>query len=132
MTRQLSAWFPVALATLFIFSLSSQPYTTLFKDVPEASQYLFQRYLQYPAHLVVYGALTLLWIRALRSHPLTMPGVRRTALVSVLVTAVLEELVQFYTPTRTFALRDLLMDGAGGALAVAVSHRIFPVNSRKS
>jgi VanZ family protein len=117
--------------TLAIFSLSSRPYTAYFAELEGPSHRLFQTYLQYPAHLAEYAVLALFWLRALHRHG--MGGRRLTwmTLGAIALTALIDESIQGFVPTRSFALRDLLMDSLGGLLAVVVSHRTFSVLSEE-
>jgi VanZ family protein len=119
-------WLPVTLMTLLIFWLSSRPYTAYFAEVEGASHRLFQRYLQYPAHLVEYATLALLWTWALSAHVADRKHAAWLALGAVIVTALVDESIQRLVPTRSFALRDLLMDSAGGVVAAATSRWIVP------
>jgi VanZ family protein len=47
-------------------------------------------------------------------------------LVAVFFTALLDESVQQFVPTRSFALRDLVTDGIGGFVAVAIARWFYP------
>lgn len=126
---RLARWLPVILMTLLIFWLSSRPYTTYFAELEGQSYRLFQKYLQYPAHLVEYAVLGLLWMWPLSSlsrH--TANGTRAAWLMlsAIVVTALLDESIQWCVPTRHFAIRDLFMDSVGGMMAMVASRWIFP------
>jgi VanZ family protein len=123
----LSDWLPVILVTLLIFWLSSRPYTAYFAELESPSHQLFQKYLQYPAHLLEYAVLGLLWMWPLSRR---IPNGKRAAwltLGAVMVTALLDESIQWFVPTRHFALQDLLMDLAGGAMATMAFRWILPI-----
>jgi len=119
-------WVPVVVWTLAIFGLSARPYTAYFRDLESPGYRLLDRYLQYPLHLAEYAVLAGLWVRALRPGPLTGRGVACLTLAATLVTALVDESIQSLVPTRSFALRDLLMDATGSLLGVAVARWIFP------
>jgi VanZ family protein len=117
--------------TLLIFWLSSRPYTAYFADLEAQSYRLFRNYLQYPAHLAEYAILGLLWMWPLSRHAASRTQAAGLMLSAVVVTAVLDESIQWYTPTRHFALRDLCMDSAGGIVAMVASAWIFPTVARR-
>jgi VanZ family protein len=124
-------WLPVILMTLLIFWLSSRPYTAYFAELEGSSHRLFQRYLQYPAHLVEYAILALLWTWALSGHVADRKRVAWLAFGAVVVTALVDESIQRLVPTRSFALRDLLMDSAGGVVAAVTSRWIVPETGQR-
>ena len=125
-------WLPVILMTLLIFWLSSRPYTAYFAEPEGASYRLFQRYLQYPAHLSEYAVLTLLWIWTLSGHVASRKRAAWLAFGVVLVSALVDESIQRFVPTRNFALRDLLVDSAGGVVAVMAFRLMLPAIGRGS
>lgn len=120
-----SRWLPVVLWTLAIFSLSARPYTAYFRDLESPTYRLLDLYLQYPLHLAEYGVLAVLWVRALLPGPLTARGTAWLALSATLATALVDESIQSLVPTRSFALRDLVMDALGGVLGTAVGRRVL-------
>lgn len=128
----LASWLPVIVLTLVIFVLSSRPYTTYFSELEGSSHRLFRQYLQYPAHLVEYAVLALLWMRALLRHCGRRRRVAWLTLGAVVFTALVDESIQRFVPTRSFALRDLCMDSAGGLVAFALSGWIFPLTGKRS
>jgi VanZ family protein len=129
---RLARWVPVILMTLLIFWLSSRQYTAYFTDLEGPSYRLFQRYLQYPAHLVEYAVLALLWMWALSGHITQRPRVACLALGAIVITALLDESVQGLVPTRHFALRDLAIDAAGGVVAMTASRWVVPTVGEES
>jgi VanZ family protein len=117
--------------TVLIFWLSSRQYSAYFADLNGQPYRLFQTYLQYPAHLGEYAILGLLWM-----WPLSRQRIKRTPAAglmvgAILVTAVLDESIQWYTPTRHFAAMDLCMDLAGGLVAMSASPWIFPTVAQR-
>lgn len=123
---RLARWLPVILMTLLIFWLSSRQYTACFANLEGQSYQLFQKYLQYPAHLSEYAVLGLLWMWPLSRRAAHRTQAARLMLGAILVTALLDESIQWYTPTRHFAFRDLCVDSAGGLVAMVASQWIFP------
>lgn len=101
---QLNRWFPgLALDTAACTQLS-----TVLLD------------LRKPAHLLEYAVLALLIYRA---AIMLTPGSRRRNLVLAIVccglVGALDEFHQSFDPTRTGAVRDVLVDALGGALGLA-------------
>ena len=129
---RLARWVPAILLTLVIFWLSSRPYTTYFAELEGPSHRLFQTYLQYPAHLVEYALLALLWMWPLSRSLANRTRAARFALGAVVVTALLDEAIQWYVPTRHFALRDLIIDCAGGVGGLIAIRWIIPAAGRES
>jgi VanZ like family len=130
--RKSMRWLPVILMTLLIFWLSSRPYTAYFAEPEGASYRLFQRYLQYPAHLSEYAVLALLWIWTLSGHVASRKRAAWLAFGVVLVTALVDESIQRFVPTRSFALRDLIMDSTGGLVAAATCRWIVPETGQRN
>ena len=130
--KWLSDWLPVILMTLLIFWLSSRPYTAYFAELEGPSYRLFQKYLQYPAHLLEYAILGLLWMWPLSRHRAHAKRAAWLTLAAIMVTALLDESIQWFVPTRHFALRDLLMDSAGGVVATMAFRWIVPAGSQGS
>jgi VanZ family protein len=74
--------------------------------------------LQYPYHLTVFLVLAMLLLRSVTRFG--MPT-RRAVLVTMLATAtvsVASELLQLWTPTRTPAAADVVLDLAGAAIGI--------------
>jgi VanZ family protein len=72
-----------------------------------------------------YTVLAFLWIRALSSQSITRQRLARWTVGVIFLTALIDESIQYFVPTRTFAFCDLCMDVAGGALAVTVFRKNF-------
>jgi VanZ family protein len=107
--------------TLQIFYFSSLPRGS-YPKVDD--QHLDTSYLQYVYHFGQYFCLALLLYRAklhsalpakTAEHIRQMP--KRT-LVIIAVVALVDELIQIPVPTRTFTLRDVMADVAGGGFAL--------------
>jgi VanZ family protein len=128
--KSLSEWLPVILLTLLIFWLSSRPYTAYFAELEGSSHQLFRKYLQYPAHLLEYAVLGLLWIWPLSRHVANSRRAAWLTLGAVMITALLDESIQWFVPTRHFAFRDLLIDSAGGVAATMAYRWMFPATGR--
>jgi VanZ family protein len=85
-----------------------------------------REWLQYPYHFGAYFILALLFRRCF--SPLT--GVRRDwrpaalSLMGCAAVSVASELIQFYVPTRTPAVRDIAVDQSGAMLGLTLM-RIF-------
>ena len=52
-------------------------------------------------------------------------------LSAILVTALLDESIQWCTPTRHFAFRDLCMDSVGGIVAMVAAQWIIPTADQR-
>jgi hypothetical protein len=130
--KWLSDWLPVILVTLLIFWFSSRPYTAYFAELEGPSYRLFQTYLQYPAHLIEYTVLALLWMWPLSKHTAHRMRAAWLTFGAVVITALLDESIQWCVPTRHFALRDLFMDSAGGVVATVASRWILPAVGQRS
>ena len=106
--RQL--WIPPALLAGIIFVLSS------ISQVPGAG-YVSDKL----AHLVVFGALCFLTLRATHggTRPLT-PGPAAAAFFLVLLWGVLDEVHQSFVAGRDASAWDVVADALGAALAVLV------------
>jgi VanZ family protein len=129
---RLARWLPVILMTLLIFWFSSRPYTAYFAELEGPSHRLFQKYLQYPAHLVEYAILAFLWMWPLSRHTADRKRAAGLTVGAVVVTALLDESIQWCVPTRHFALGDLVVDSAGGVLATVASRWIVPTFGQAS
>ena len=112
------SWLAVLLYTLLIFFLSSQQYTDYFRNLEDRSYWLFEHYLQYPTHATEYAVLAVLWLRALRQPRMARANLAKFTLVAVVLTALVDESIQYFVPTRSFAVQDLCMDTLGGMFIV--------------
>jgi len=104
-------WLPVLLWMGVIFCLSAQPRTAL----PVAPVRPLDNPLKKLGHVVEYGLLAVLLLRAMRG---SWPGrpARRHAVLAFLLSllyAVSDEFHQFFTPTRNPRPLDLFLDSLG-------------------
>jgi VanZ family protein len=108
--RGFRLWLPPALLAGVIFVLSS------ISQLP-GSAYVSDKLL----HLLVFGALCLLTLRATHGgpHPLA-PAPAAVAFSLVLLWGVLDEVHQSFVPGRDASARDVVADALGAALAVLV------------
>jgi VanZ family protein len=106
---QLSRWFP----GLALDSAACTQLSTVLLD------------LRKPAHLLEYAVLALLVYRA---ATMLAPGSRRRSLAAAIVccglVGALDEFHQSFDPTRTGAVRDVLVDVLGGALGLACAAEV--------
>ncbi|RUS42650.1 VanZ family protein [Cohnella sp. AR92] len=74
------------------------------------------------AHLFVYGVLAAASALVLRSYRLRNPAIAALSLLVALIVALLDEWNQRFSPARTPAYQDVLVDLAGAALSLAVCY----------
>ncbi len=117
-------WGPPACWMALIFWLSSQPEPGALSPVRFETEDL-------AAHLLLYIVLgSLLW-RATRSGNQRPPGVRPAcwALGIGWAYGIFDEVHQAFVPTRTPQLQDVMIDGVGTAVGIALAFAVF---SRRS
>ncbi len=95
-----------------IFYLSAQP------DLPHAPEPWLDMVVKKTGHAALYGVLALLYLGALRGDGHPFDRVRLLAFGLAVLYAVTDEVHQSFVPGRTPSLWDVLIDGAGAALAV--------------
>jgi VanZ family protein len=117
--------------TLLIFWLSSRQYTAYFADLEGRSYRFFQHYLQYPVHAAEYAILGFLWLWPLSRSRASRAQAAALMFGAILVTALLDESIQWFTPTRHFALSDLGMDAVGGLVAMMACLWLFPTVAQR-
>jgi VanZ like family len=122
---------PLILWILVILWVASRPKTTFFPTDVKTILGIPREFLQYPYHFGAFFILAILFRRCL-SRPNEGRGGWRTAAFSLIGCAAVSaasELLQFYVPTRTPAMRDLAVDQSGAMFAVTVmrhfSEKIF-------
>jgi VanZ family protein len=132
-SRQIRAWVAVALWIGVILALSTEPFSTaqtgrwlyailrIFDpDIRGAAIHAIHATIRRSAHVVAYGVLALLTLRALR---LSLAGgfVRQAAAALTLVAsvAIADEVHQSTTTTREGSRVDVALDLAGGSGALA-------------
>jgi VanZ family protein len=84
---------------------------------------LLHFYIRKCAHFSEYFIFALLVLRGIRAgrRPMALPWMLATTLLVVAVYASLDEFHQSFVPGRTAAVRDVLIDTAGGATALLVA-----------
>lgn len=81
---------------------------------------LIDFYVRKSAHFIEYATLSFLWIRAFRlSGYRLLPSILGTLLISV-AWAGADELHQSFVPSRTSALKDVLIDASGGLVGLVL------------
>jgi VanZ family protein len=73
------------------------------------------------AHFTEYAVLGILVVRALVDEETRFVRVALRALLLCIAYAALDELHQAFQPTRTGAVLDVMLDGAGAAAGIALS-----------
>lgn len=106
------AWAPAVVLMGAIFFLSCRPAPHSRHMFPGADKL---------AHAVVYGALALLWRRALRLE--RSPLADTFAIAAASVYGASDEIHQYFVPFRSFQLSDWLADTAGAWAAVTLATR---------
>ncbi len=109
--RVILRWLPALLWMGLIFVLSARP------DLPHAPEPWLDLLLKKAGHLVLYGMLARLYLYALEG-PSGSPRSRWLALALVLVYGLWNEFYQSLVPGRTPSFWDVVIDGAGGGLAL--------------
>jgi VanZ family protein len=130
--RTLIAWGPVLAAMIVMFIASAQPkygppddQTTAiyFSGVVPVFPGFLETLIKKSAHVVAFGGLALLALRAL---VLGEMNVRQSGYLAIVITvgyALLDELHQASTPGRTASGIDIGLDFIGAALAVLLARR---------
>ena len=78
-------------------------------------------------HIPLYGILTLLLILALWNGQTHRPRLRYiVAGLSAIAVAILDELHQYFIPTREASITDVLLDLGGIFLGLFISHLFIP------
>jgi VanZ family protein len=131
-------WLPALIWTLAVLSFSSDPFSAehtgaVLKVVfgwmqPEPFD-LLHFAIRKLAHLSEYGLLALLWFRAWRgARPGWNLAWARAAFGVSMAVAAIDEFHQSFVPSRTSAVRDVVIDCVG-ALVVLLIARWFVVSS---
>ena len=98
---------------------------TLDPDSLNLAHFYFRKVL----HVVCYGVLSVLWLRALiASYPERLWINRMLALVLCLIVALMDEGHQYLADTRTASWWDIGLDMSGGILFLLLSTRCFKKN----
>jgi len=117
-------WVPLIGYMVLIFYLSSQPLEEL--QLPEIWN------IDKLLHIVEYGVLGVLWLRALTRY--FYKGARLTlkwlALLFTILYGVSDEVHQMLVPNRTPSIFDVMADGLGAWLGVWLYNRFVVYGSR--
>lgn len=113
-------------ATLFVFRLprikkikesteTKEDYHTIVRE----TYHPFHEKLRKLAHMAEFGALAVFVYESIAIDDVPTPYVLGSVLFIVLLTAVLDEFIQFFVPGRCSRVSDVLIDFAGGVLGIA-------------
>lgn len=100
-----------------IFILSAQP------TLPRAPEPWLDALVKKSGHAVAYGVLAWLYLRALQGDGLASGGLRFLSLALAVAYAFTDEFHQAFVPGRHPSPVDILIDGMGAALAMALERR---------
>lgn len=109
----LSRWLPALAWMGLIFALSAQP------NLPHAPRPWLDTLLKKGGHATAYGVLAWLYLRALRGSS-ARDRARPLAALLAAAYALTDELHQAFVPGRHPSPVDVLIDGAGALLAMAL------------
>jgi VanZ family protein len=107
-------WLPPLAWMGLIFFLSAQP------SLPQAPEPWIDVLLKKGGHGVGYGILAWLYLRALRGNGKASDGLRLVSLGLAVAYGIADEFHQAFVPGRTPSALDVLVDGAGATLAMAL------------
>lgn len=115
MNRFLIYWLPLVGWISGILVVSSLPGGTI-PAGPDIS-------LEYPLHITAFFVLFLLFYRLLdlRNKDTSVKSMLLICLVLTMLVAGLKECLQLAAPTRTFSLKDIMVDGAAATLAMGLA-----------
>lgn len=113
-------WLPLIGYMVLIFYLSSQPFEGL--ELPEIWN------IDKLLHIIEYGVLGVLWLRALRSSFVSSTYLYRLALVFTILYGVSDEVHQMFVPNRTASIFDIMADGIGGWLGIWLYNKTLSIN----
>lgn len=116
-----SRWGPPLAWMGLIFFLSSQP------DLPSAPEAWLDLLLKKGAHVLAFGLLAWLYLRALRGSAAPSDRARLVSLALAVAYAISDEAHQSFVPGRTPRVADVLIDTLGAASALVLERRWFPV-----
>jgi len=113
-TRFLRRWLPPLALMAAIFAVSAQP------SLPHVPKDWLDLLLKKLGHASAYGLLAWLYLRALRGNTSAAGRLRLLSLVLAVIYAVTDEVHQSFVPGRHPSPLDVLIDGAGAALAMGL------------
>lgn len=114
-------WVPLAVWIGIILWVASRPKAALFPPDMKTFLGVPRELLQYPYHFSAFFILALLFRRCLL--PCNRLGGYKPVVFSLLGCALVSlcsELLQLYVPTRTPAVRDLVLDQSGAMLGITL------------
>jgi hypothetical protein len=125
----LRTWGPVILLMALIFVTSAQPKTppppgaesVYFSGAMPIFEGLWEVLVKKSAHVIVYGLLTLLFMRALRRSGIGLREAANTAILLALVYALTDELHQAFVTGRNSSVLDIGFDYIGSTAAALIA-----------
>jgi VanZ family protein len=114
----LNLWLPVILWCLLIFYLSSIP------NLRAAKNPFWDEIIRSFTHGVFYAILYFLFFRAINFN--RKEKIFLLPLIFAFLYGLSDEIHQSFVPTRTFQLKDLLIDSAGVALGGFILWKLLP------
>jgi len=113
-------WSPVFLWCLAIFLVSN-------RTVPKSSEFFWQDFvIKKLAHIFEYAVLATFIYRALLNEGITKKRAGIWAVLLVILYGASDEFHQSFIPGRQSRMRDVAIDGFGGALGVYLIWKILP------
>ena len=124
----LRTWGPVIVLMALIFVASAQPKTppppgaesVYFSGAMPIFEGLWDALVKKSAHVIIYGALTLLIMRALRRSGTGLREAANTAILLALIYALTDELHQAFVTGRNSSVLDIGFDYIGAAGAALI------------
>jgi glycopeptide antibiotics resistance protein len=116
-----------------ILWIASRPKTALFPSDMKTFLGMPREWLQYPYHFSAFFVLAILFRRCLSARSKLLSGYKPVvqSLLGCALVSFGSEWIQFYVPTRTPAVRDLVLDQSGATLGLTMmrhfSDKIFRV-----
>lgn len=118
---------PVVAWIAAILFVASRPAEFLLPADAAAAAGIRRDLLQYPYHVTAFFVLAILLLRCAGAPgPSGRARAERLTLAGAVLVSLIAELVQFWTPTRTPAVRDLALDLLGTVIAVGTMRWWWP------
>ena len=114
MRDRLLRWVPPLVWMGVIYAVSAQP------TLPGLPEPWLDVLAKKSGHALAYGLLAWLYLRALRGDGPASDRLRALSLILAVVYGATDEYHQAFVPGRTPRLLDVLVDGAGATLAMAL------------
>ena len=110
--RFLLYWLPLLIWISGIFLVSSLPGNSFPSE--------FSILTEYPLHITAFFVLFLLFYRLLHSNnkKVTLKNILLLSLIMTMIVSFIKEAYQLLMPTRSFSLKDILVDGGATTLAM--------------